>query len=358
MARSPRPQDISWFLDLYEKNQLNLDPPYQRRSVWSPRDKRFFVDTILNNYPVPPVFLHKTLDDKGRATYHVVDGKQRIKTIIEFVNNKVPIPDDFPNITLRKKKWRDLDKTQRDQFWNYEIVVEMLPEVNESYVSNIFERINRNARGLKPQELRHAKYDGWFINVAENEAEKQEWKDFGVVTTGRAKRMADVQFISELMSLTIKKAIEGFDQDELDAIYADYEDLSDIPEFIEDDFQASFENSKAIIRKLLSLKPFLASKVKIQSHFYSLWAFVTIESDRASDESIFYDRYAKFISDVTNTGVNQPLEDQEPIEHQEYKSIVDKYTMNARGASTELPQRLARHEALVSLFSLDPSLLP
>jgi len=358
MARSPRPQDISWFYDLHEKKQLNLDPPYQRRSVWSPRDKRFFIDTILNNYPVPPVFLHKTLDEKGRATYHVVDGKQRIKTIIEFVNNKIRIPDNFSDITLQKKKWNDLNKAQRDQFWNYEIVVEMLPEVNESFVSNIFERINRNARGLKPQELRHAKYDGWFINVAENEAEKQEWKEFGVVTTARTKRMADVQFISELMSLTIKKSIEGFDHDELDSIYAEYEDLNDKPEFIEDDFQASFENAKTIIRKLLSLKPALTSTVKIQSHLYSLWGFIIIENDKASDESLFYDRYAKFISDVTINGNKPPDSDPEPLKYSEYKAIVSDYAINAKGASTELPQRQARHEALVRLFSLDSSLLP
>ena len=95
MARTISPQDVSWFLDLNEKGQLDLDPPYQRRSVWTPKDKRFFIDTILNNYPAPPIFLHKTLDDNGRATYHVVDGKQRLNTIIDFANNKIRIPDDF-----------------------------------------------------------------------------------------------------------------------------------------------------------------------------------------------------------------------------------------------------------------------
>ena len=64
MSRTLTTQDISWFLDLKDKGQLNLDPPYQRRSVWAPRDKRYFVDTILNNYPAPPVFLHKTIDEK------------------------------------------------------------------------------------------------------------------------------------------------------------------------------------------------------------------------------------------------------------------------------------------------------
>ncbi len=138
MSRTPTTQDISWFLDLYDKGQLNLDPPYQRRSVWSPRDRRYFIDTILNNYPVPPIFLHKTLDENGRSTYHVVDGKQRLQTIIMFRENKFAIPDDFSDITLRKKRWKDLEKTTREKYWNYILIVEMLPDESEAAIRNTF----------------------------------------------------------------------------------------------------------------------------------------------------------------------------------------------------------------------------
>ena len=93
MTRTLTTQDVSWFLDLHEKGQLDLEPPYQRRSVWSPRDRRFFIDTVLNNYPAPPVFLHRPLEN-GRPTYHVVDGKQRLQTVIQFTEGKVRIPDD------------------------------------------------------------------------------------------------------------------------------------------------------------------------------------------------------------------------------------------------------------------------
>ena len=61
MSRNLTHQDVSWILDQKEKGQLDLDPPYQRRSVWSPRDKRYFIDTVLNGYPAPPIFLHKNM---------------------------------------------------------------------------------------------------------------------------------------------------------------------------------------------------------------------------------------------------------------------------------------------------------
>ena len=62
MDRRPTTQDITWLLDLERNSQLDLDPPYQRRSVWTRK-----------------VFLHKSMTDDGAATYHVVDGKQRLQ---------------------------------------------------------------------------------------------------------------------------------------------------------------------------------------------------------------------------------------------------------------------------------------
>jgi len=67
-------KDVTWFLDLYRNEQLDLDPSYQRRSVWSLKDRKFFLDTIFKNYPCPAVFLHKEInEDAGKLIYHVVD---------------------------------------------------------------------------------------------------------------------------------------------------------------------------------------------------------------------------------------------------------------------------------------------
>ncbi|MGB8681991.1 MAG: DUF262 domain-containing protein [Candidatus Binatus sp.] len=346
MARNLTTQDVSWFLDLYDKGQLNLDPPYQRRSVWSPRDRRFFIDTILNNFPAPPVFLHKTLDDQGRATYHVVDGKQRLLTIIQFTQGKVRIPDDFADVNLQKKQWNDLERSNREKFWNYYLIVEMLPDVSDAAVRNIFDRINRNARKLMPQEMRHAKYDGWFITTAEAEAEKQEWKDFGVSTAARIKRMADVQFVSELFMLLIHHKIEGFDQDSLDDIYAGYEDISDQSTFVEDDFFDEVERIKAYVRDALNINSDLRNYTRVQSHFYSLWGYIALERSRLLPVEEFVSKYTSFLTDVTAAIRAESLEEsaESPTP---YRQAVIKYAANARGASTDLTPRTERYNALI-----------
>lgn len=342
MARSITQQDISWFLDLNEKDQLDLNPPYQRRSVWTLKDKRFFIDTILNDYPAPPVFLHKSLDDNGRATFHVVDGKQRLQTIIEFAANRIRIPDDFADVSLQKKRWKDLQRETREKFWNYVLIVEMLPNVNEAAIRDTFERINRNSRKLERQEIRHAKFDGWFIGAAEAEANKDEWKEFGVVTTARAKRMSDVQFISELFAVNLKGKLNGFDQDWLDELYAEYEEPEEAALFIEDDFRRKIEATKATIEQLINLQPDIKNYLKGLAHFYSLWGFLVLLPDGNFEPNSFASTYLDFMEQVTATIKAAGSE----FEQADIADPVRIYAANARGASTDLTPRQARHDQL------------
>ena len=346
MARQLSPQDISWFLDLHDKGQLDLNPPYQRKSVWSPRDKRFFIDTILNGYPAPPVFLHKSLDANGRATYHVVDGKQRLQTVIDFRDNKVRIPDDFSDVALQKKRWSELQRDSKEKFWNYVIVVEMLPSVDEAAIRNIFERINRNSRKLTNQEMRHARYDGWYIGFVEGEAEKTFWREVGLVTAARSKRMADAQFLSELFAVNLKGEIQGFDQDAIDELYADYEELSEVGEFSEENFLSDVEKVKAVLIGMVKETPALLPFYKTQAHLYSLWAFIALEFERVEAVEGLSGKYLAFLQEVSNE-IRDPIQLPEGTAPDARLVAVRRYAVGARGATTDLTPRRDRHQSLV-----------
>lgn len=343
MARTIAPQDVSWFLDLNEKGQLDLEPPYQRRSVWTLKDKRFFIDTILNGYPAPPIFLHKSLDDHGRATYHVVDGKQRLQTIIDFAESRVRIPDDFADVSLQKKRWDDLQRETKERFWNYVLIVEMLPSVNEAAIRNTFERINRNSRKLERQEIRHAKYDGWFVNEAELEADKVDWKNFGVVTTARAKRMSDVQFISELLAICLKGKLHGFDQDWLDELYAEYEEPEENSYFVLEDFLARVSVTKEQISKLIELCPDIRVHLKTFVNFYTLWGFLALQVNDDFNVDAFALPYLDFLNRVSIAIKSATTGEAEAANIEEAVRI---YAANSRGASTDLAPRQSRHSQL------------
>ena len=164
-------QTVAWFWDLYKRGLLVLDPPYQRRSVWNRSYKEYFVDTVLLNYPAPAIFLFEDISDDGVGTYAVVDGKQRITTIAEFIEDSFPIGEKASIDRYRGQHFSSLPSDAKKRFYSYQFSIEFLPSTDEGTLSNIFDRINRNVAKLTPQELRHAKYSGLFATSAERLSE-------------------------------------------------------------------------------------------------------------------------------------------------------------------------------------------
>lgn len=348
MNRRPSTQDITWLLDLNQNKQLDLDPPYQRRSVWTLKDKQYFLDTLLRNYPSPAIFLHKKIDETGKATYHVVDGKQRIETILAFVSDKIRIAKDYGDIRLDGKKWSELagDIDLKQQFWNYQITVEQIDFVDGTIVNEVFDRLNRNARRLTAQELRHAKYEGWLISQAETESAREEWSTLGVITKARAKRMMDCQFISELMLVLLEGKVLGFDQDSLDELYAKYDDPAEtMPEFDEDTVLARFDALRSILTEIERTNEAVTQFAKGFGNFYTLWALLaTLEKlPEVKDIATRYAVFMRQVGELSQQGDMQAFLQNHPSP--EYARAL-KYLNNARGASTDLAQRTARLEAL------------
>jgi hypothetical protein len=352
MNRKINAQDVSWFLDLHRRNQLDLEPPYQRRSVWTLNDRKFFLDTIFNNFASPAIFLHKTLDENGVPMYHVVDGKQRLETIIMFADNKLSLSKQMSDSRLAGKKWKTVDESLKHNFWNYELIVEMIDSVQGTIVDEIFARVNRNSRKLERQELRHAKFDGWFINYVETEAEHEDWERFGVVNTTRAKRMKDVQFLSELFFLVLDKKIVGFDQDYLDDKYAEYDNPQETQtNFSEEDFRKTIITLKAYLSKMDSRNSCVRDYGKSFSNFYSLWALMALNLKKLPKAEETADKYKNFMGRVDTISNTDPGEIVTKAKNKTYKEPYN-YYQNSLGATTDLLQREKRDASLKTAFEL------
>lgn len=354
--RRPGTQDISWFLDQHRLGRLDLEPPYQRRSVWTPKDRRYFLDTLFRGYPCPPIYLHKAIDHNGSAIFHVVAGKQRLETLIRFADNKLRIPDEYGDDRLNNKRWKDVigDTTIRNQFLNYPFVVEYFDDVDSSLVNEVFERMNKNSRKLTQQELRNARYDGWFSNIVDNEAKEPIWKRLGLVTTGRARRMADVQFIAEMFMVIIQKQIIGFDHNSIDKFYADYEEVeeSDL-NFDEENFTQILGDAREYLTKMHESDSEISSYLSSVSNMYSLWAVLVLDMSKLPPATILARRYMRFMSDVYKVGElrksNYPNADQSNATDSGLAVISEEavsYFDSNQSATTELPQRQTRLASL------------
>ena len=84
LQHHPKPQSILTLKNLYEHGHLNLEPGFQRQSVWIERDRAKLIDSILRNYPLPAIFLYRNQKD-GEIIYDVIDCKQRLESIFMFM---------------------------------------------------------------------------------------------------------------------------------------------------------------------------------------------------------------------------------------------------------------------------------
>ena len=197
------PQTISWFWDLFQRELLDLDPPYQRKSVWNSTYKAYFVDTLLLEYPAPAIFLFSVIDPSGRTKHSVVDGKQRLVTIFDFVQDRFPVGENAELTNLRGQYFSELHNDVKIKFWSYQFSVEYLTTSDENAINSIFDRINRNVAKLTPQELRHARFDGQFITRSEKLTEWLALKspDFPRIAPASRSQMKDVEFVANLLLL-------------------------------------------------------------------------------------------------------------------------------------------------------------
>jgi hypothetical protein len=288
------------------------------------------------------------MNEDGAATYHVVDGKQRLQTILHFVRGELRLAKDYGDIRLDGKKWEELvgDTELKHRFWNYQVTVEMLDEQQVAMVRDVFDRLNRNARRLTRQELRHAKFDGWLIGAAEDDSEREEWRELGVTTRARSARMTDTQFISELMLVVLENKVLGFDQDVLDDLYAKYDDPDELEDFSPDDFRDRYERSKGTLLAMERQGNVVTRWAKGVGAFYSLWAVIALHASGDIDAAAVAARYGAFMERVDELAQQRDLESFLREDRSEGYRLAFRYLENARGASTDLTQRQARVDAL------------
>ena len=71
-------------------HDLNLNPWYQRRSVWNDSQKSYLINTLFERKPIPTIYIRHTIDlEKEKSIKEVVDGQQRIRAILSFYRGEI-----------------------------------------------------------------------------------------------------------------------------------------------------------------------------------------------------------------------------------------------------------------------------
>jgi Protein of unknown function DUF262 len=265
-----RNYSIRDFEEWNERGDLVLAPKFQRRDVWSDKARSYLMDTIIRGKPIPKIYMRQDINPKNRRVKReIVDGQQRIRTVLSFIKDGFRISKAHSE-EFARMYFSALDKgTQRD-ILKYEFVVDLLEDMPDPDVYDVFARINTYSEKLKPQELRNAKWFGEFkssVYLIANEfvtfLEKNK-----IFSSKQILRMAEAEFISELL-LAIHEGIREGLKTVLDNCYRDYDDDFPHRRRHERQFRETMDVIGAIVRDELPQLKFRATRL-----FYPLFCAV------------------------------------------------------------------------------------
>ncbi|MBA7481684.1 hypothetical protein ES707_17158 [subsurface metagenome] len=256
---------IETFISWNKRKQLQLSPKFQRRGVWKPVAKSYFLDTIIRGLPSPPVYIREVILSDGITQHQVVDGQQRLRSIIEFATNKITLMRKH-NSELGNRIFSNLTSEIQNKFLNYKLPVQLLQNATDLEVLDIFARLNTYNVRLNAQELRNAKYDGEFKSCVYYLANtnRKFFIENKILYPHQIVRMIDAELVSELVITMMdglqnsKKSIESF--------YREYD-----PEFNEaDNYINKFNNIIMEIERVFNIV-IRKTKFKRKSLFYTLF---------------------------------------------------------------------------------------
>lgn len=223
---------VADFLTWQQTQQLELSPAFQRRSVWTPSQKSFLLDTVVRGLPMPIIFVRDSIDlDNRRSVKQLVDGQQRIRTLLAFLDpSSLPDFDSkrdafqiraVHNRPLADKTFDQLPKNVQRDILSYEISTHILPlDFEDRDVLQVFARMNSTGQKLNQQELRNAAYAGAFKSIAYELAAEQldRWRQWRLFSEEQIARMKEVELVSDLL-INIELGLTGKTQGRIDRHY-------------------------------------------------------------------------------------------------------------------------------------------
>ena len=152
---------VNQVYSLYVERKLKVNRQYQRKLCWTIEEKRNFIDTVSNGYPVPLFLL--AIDECG--VYEIIDGMQRLDALCTFIEQKYELRDGYFNLesmpdTLQLKRKGVLKQGRQilsiekcKDIANYPLPISVFP-ARDSSIEEVFKRINSTGKHLSSQELR------------------------------------------------------------------------------------------------------------------------------------------------------------------------------------------------------------
>lgn len=192
-----------------DKKQLILDPDFQRLGVWKPKQRSELIESVIMGIPLPLIYLAENED----GTLVVVDGRQRLSALFDFLDNKYQLTGLNIIKDLNRRNFANIDTKYQSKLEDYQIIFHKIqPPTGERVKFDIFDRVNRGGTRLNNQEMRNSLYQGKstkFIKDLANSSHFKKATNESLSDKRMKDRYAILRYLSFYMWKSEKKRSES-----------------------------------------------------------------------------------------------------------------------------------------------------
>jgi len=181
----------------YLEKRLVLDSSFQRSEVWEEgKQKSELIESILMGIPLPIVYFSENYE----GVIQVVDGRQRLTTLFNFMDNGFRLTHLTVLGNLNGKSFTELTYREQSELEDYELLAYLIkPPTPDKIKFDIFDRVNRGGTRLNNQEMRNALYQGKSTDFLKSLSENKNFKN-ATNNAISSTRMKDRYFILRFIS--------------------------------------------------------------------------------------------------------------------------------------------------------------
>lgn len=344
-----RSYSINDFLEWNEKKQLQLSPKFQRKAVWSEDAKSYLMDTIIRGKPIPKIFIRQTLNIENRQSIReVVDGQQRLRTILSFINDGFVISkkhnEEYGGYFF--SQLINIDPEIQSTILNYELSVDLLVNLPDKEILDIFSRLNSYAVVLNEQEKINANHFSPFKILVDKLSHKHNdfWVENKLLTHQNILRMADATLVADLV-IAMCEGIQSKKQ--IKAYYAKYEKSFEFNvEIIEKDFDRTLDLIKGVFNEGVKNTPFKRIHLfytLFTSFYHTNFGLKNFNKPQKAINKEKFERVKIKLTDLNKFFETIPVKD---ITQDEFQFVQD-----SRRATTDTKVRNRRSEFIVDIVN-------
>lgn len=183
-------------------NERFFIPAYQRKFVWNENMQARFIESILLGLPIPMLFLGI---DKETGNFEIVDGAQRIQTLVAFTKNELKLVNLNKIASINSFYFRDLPTKAQRVFENTALRMVILEERTTLETrKEIFNRINTSGIKAEPTEIRMGIYDGPFIEFIKKSARNELFIKLCPLSSKKLSRKEDCELLFRFFAYSDK----------------------------------------------------------------------------------------------------------------------------------------------------------